>query len=176
MQAIGGYELFRILERDPATVPAETLPAGWELREMDDSARAALLQSNEAKPRQLATDPVVPGAAMLALWQGAVLLGVALFEPATLPWIVGIWPEAEGMALTDLWVLAAVRQKGAGHALVAQGSGRFAGPQFAWTWWTNAPAIRTFHGAGWKSVGWSLKVGRLPRVAWRTARKLKPRA
>lgn len=173
IRALGGYELFRILERDPATATPPPLTAGLELREIDDAGREALLRSNEPKPRQLASDPLVAGAAMLALWQGAVLLGVALFEPAGLPWIAGIWPGAEGMALTDLWVLAGVRQQGAGRALVVQASGRFQGPQFAWTWWTNRPALRTFHGAGWKSVGWSLKVGRLPRIAWRTARRMR---
>jgi hypothetical protein len=160
-----GYECYRILERVPA--PAAAGPSDCDVRPLDDLGRAQLLAEAEAKPIQLAGLTLGPEALTLGLWRGTTLLAVALFEPASLPWIDAVWPSLAGStALTELWTLATARNGGAATQLVQEAGQRIQGPLIAWTWWSNRAALRVFQKAGWRPIGWSFRVGSLPYMSW----------
>lgn len=166
---LGGYELYRVLERGAPT-EAKPMPRAWSIRPVDQAAREALAREAEEKPRQLGGAALAQGAMFLALWNGATLLAVVLYEPLAMPWIATIWPNGagEGMALTDIWTFARTRRKGAGEALLRASAAEVKGPLIAWTWWTNGPSLALFAKAGWRPLGWSLRVSFLPRMRWRS--------
>lgn len=164
---LGGYECYRIFEWEPAAVIGGS-PPDCEIRPLDDLGRAQLLAEAEAKPAQLATLELGREAIALALWRGASLLAVALFESASSPWIDAIWPSlAGGTAMTELWTLAGARNAGAATRLVREASQLVERPLIAWTWWTNRAALRVFEKAGWRPIGWSLRIGRMRYLRWR---------
>lgn len=166
---LGGYELYRVLER-AGDAEARPLPRDWSIRPVDRAARDALAAEVEQKPRQLGGATLAQGALFLALWNGATLLAVILYEPLAMPWIATIWPNGagEGMALTDIWTLARARRRGAGEALLRASAAEVKGPLIAWTWWTNRPSLALFAKAGWRPLGWSLRVSVLPPMRWRS--------
>lgn len=162
----GGYDFYLVLEKHVPAEEAVASVSAIDIRLLDEDARRQLLLEPEAKPRQLAGVQPPSGSVIYALWQGMALLAVAVFEPADLGWIASIWPYAgNGIALTDIWTMTSARDGGAATTLVESCSQQFATRHLvAWTWWTNRPALRVFEKLGWRRVGWSIRIGRLPRI------------
>lgn len=172
MRRIGGYELYRVIRRGN-NAPVLPIPEGWSIRPVDFDARRRLATEDQLKPRELSHAGLAAGAVFLALWNGGALLGVILYEPVELSWMMAFWPRLRGHhAVIDIWTIEACRRQGAGSVLLSQSATRFDRDPLAWTWWTNWPALATFRRCGWEGAGWMGSL-RGHRFAWpgRTRRK-----